>query len=309
MTQFPSGVERDYPLARLTTVRAGGSAELFARPESTEALVELLAWAGAEGIAVEVVGSGSNLLVADTGVEGLVLKLAGGLSELARDGNRVVCGGGVRLPSAAAKIAGWGLTGLEFGINIPGTVGGAVRMNANAYGGELARVLEWVEICTGAGVERRSPEELGFEYRRSNLQPGEVVSGASFALAESEPAAVKATLAQMRDRRREAQPSGIKTFGSTFKNPDPELSGGRTAGQLLEAAGCQGLAVGGARLSPKHANFVENTGEATTADVLAVMAAGRRRVHEAFGIELEPEVQILGEVEWPADWALGAQDR
>jgi UDP-N-acetylmuramate dehydrogenase len=304
MSELPAGVERDYPLARLTTVRAGGNAELFARPESEDDLVELLAWAGSEGIPVEVVGSGSNLLVADAGVAGLVLKLAGGLAELVRDGTRVVCGGGVRLPSASAKIAGWGLTGLEFGINIPGTVGGAVRMNANAYGGELARVLEWVDVCTAGGVERRAPDQLGFEYRRSNLRPGEVVSRASFALAESDPAEVKGTLAGMRDRRREAQPSGIKTFGSTFKNPDPDLSGGRTAGQLLEAAGCQGLAVGGARLSPKHANFVENTGDATTADVLGVRAAGRRRVYDRFGIELEPEVQILGQAEWPSDWDL-----
>ena len=301
---LPAGVERDYPLARLTTVRAGGAAELFARPRSEPELVELLRWAEAEGIAVEVVGSGSNLLVADAGVDGLVLKLAGELAELERDGTRVVCGGGVRLPSAAAKIAAWGLTGLEFGINIPGTVGGAVRMNANAYGGELARVLEWVHVCTAAGVDRRPPERLGFAYRRSNLTPGEVVSLASFALAEADPATVKATLAEMRGKRREAQPSGIKTFGSTFKNPEADGAAGRTAGQLLEAAGCAGLQVGGARLSPKHANFVENTGEATTADVLAVMAAGRRRVHEEFGIVLEPEVQVLGEVEWPVDWEL-----
>jgi UDP-N-acetylmuramate dehydrogenase len=310
VSELPAGVERDYPLARLTTVRAGGDAELFARPESEDELVELLAWAHGEGIAVEVVGSGSNLLVADAGVAGLVLKLAGGLAELVRDGTRIVAGGGVRLPSAAAKVAGWGLTGLEFGINIPGTVGGAVRMNANAYGGELARVLEWVDICTADGVERREPADLGFEYRRSNLRAGEVVSLASFALAlaDADPAAVKATLAEMRGQRREAQPSGIKTFGSTFKNPDPEASGGRTAGQLLEAAGCQGLAVGGARLSPKHANFVENMGEATTADVLAVMAAGRRAVHERFGVVLDPEVQILGDVEWPADWELPERD-
>jgi UDP-N-acetylenolpyruvoylglucosamine reductase len=300
----PEGVERDYSLARLTTVRAGGNAELFARPGSEQELVELLGWAGDEGLAVAVVGSGSNLLVADEGVSGLVLKLAGELAEIERDGTRVICGAGVRLPSASAKIAGWGLTGLEFGINIPGTVGGAVRMNANAYGGELARVLEWVDVCTAAGVDRRRPEQLGFEYRRSNLRPGEVVSLSSFALSEADPATVKATMAEMRGKRREAQPSGIKTFGSTFKNPSDERASGRTAGQLLEAAGCQGLSVGAARLSPKHANFVENTGEATTADVLAVMAAGRRRVHEAFGIVLEPEVQVLGEIEWPADWEL-----
>jgi UDP-N-acetylenolpyruvoylglucosamine reductase len=282
-------------------VRAGGDAELFARPASEAELVELLAWAAEEAVEVEVVGSGSNLLVADAGVPGLVLKLSGELTELERVGSRAVCGGGVRLPSAAAKVAGWGLTGLEFGINIPGTVGGAVRMNANAYGGQLARVLEWVDVCTAAGVARRVPAELGFSYRRSNLEAGEVVARASFALAEADSAEVKRTLAGMRDRRREAQPSGIKTFGSTFKNPDDPRAEGRTAGQLLEAAGCRGLAVGGARFSEKHANFVENTGSATTADILALIAEGRRRVFERFGVVLEPEVQVLGEPEWPPD--------
>jgi UDP-N-acetylmuramate dehydrogenase len=304
VTALPDGVERDYSLARLTTVRAGGAAELFARPRTEPELLALLAWARAEGTAVEVVGSGSNLLVADSGVPGLVLKLAGELAVIERRDLRLVCGGGARLPSAAAKAAGWGLAGLEFGINIPGTVGGAVRMNANAYGGQLAEVLEWVDVCSAEGRERRRPAGLGFAYRSSNLRAGEVVSRASFALGEAEPAAVKAALAEMRGMRREAQPSGIKTFGSTFKNPGEPAAQGRTAGQLLEAAGCRGLAVGGARFSLKHANFVENTGAATTADVLAVMAAGRRRVHERFGIELEPEVQVLGEVEWPQGWEL-----
>ncbi|HEX6117236.1 MAG TPA: UDP-N-acetylmuramate dehydrogenase [Solirubrobacterales bacterium] len=300
----PAGVERDYSLARLTTVRAGGNADFFARPETTDALVELLAWARDEDLAVEVVGSGSNLLVADVGVRGLVLKLAGELASLERDGERVLCGGGARLPSAAAKAAGWGLAGLEFGINIPGTVGGAVRMNANAYGGELARCLEWVDVATADGTGRRVPADLGFSYRRSNLRPGEVVARASFALTPDESDEVKRRMGEMRTKRREAQPSGIKTFGSTFKNPEDPRAEGRTAGQLLEAAGCRGLEVGGARFSPKHANFVENAGDATTADVLALMAAGRRRVHAEFGVVLEPEVQVLGDAEWPADWEL-----
>jgi UDP-N-acetylenolpyruvoylglucosamine reductase len=175
-------------------------------------------------------------------------------------------------------------------------------MNANAYGGELARVLEWVDVVSADGVSRRTPADLGFDYRRSNLAPGEVVARASFALSPSPPADVKATLADMRRRRKEAQPSGIKTFGSTFKNPPEPRAEGRTAGQLLDAAGCQGLRVGGAGFSQKHANFVENLAGATTADVIAVMAEGRRRVKEAFGIELEPEVQSLGAVEFPADW-------
>jgi UDP-N-acetylmuramate dehydrogenase len=300
----PAGVDRDYPLARLTTVRAGGPAELFSRPVTEERLLELLGWAASEGHPVEVVGSGSNLLVSDAGVRGLVLKLNGELTRIERDGTRVVCGGGARLPSAAAQVARWGLGGLEFGINIPGTVGGAVRMNANAYGGELGRVLEAVRLCGSAGVEVRASSELGFAYRSSNLEPGEVVSEATFALHEADSQEVKATMAGMRERRHEAQPSGIKTFGSTFVNPDPAQSEGRTAGQLLEAAGCQGLEVGGARLSPKHANFVENAGDATTADVLALMAEARQRVHERFGIVLEPEVQVLGEVEWPQNWDL-----
>jgi UDP-N-acetylenolpyruvoylglucosamine reductase len=303
----PAAVERQFPLARLTTVRAGGPAEFFARPESDDELVELLRWASEEGHPVEVIGSGSNLLVADAGVRGLVLKLAGSLSGIEREGTRVICGGGARLPSASAKVAGWGLAGLEFGINIPGTVGGAVRMNANAYGGELARCLRWVDVASASGLDRRDPGELGFAYRRSNLEPGEIVARAGFGLTDDESAAVKERMAGMRVKRREAQPSGIKTFGSTFKNPDHPRAEGRTAGQLLEAADCRGLQVGGARFSEKHANFVENAGDASTADIIELMAEGRRRVHDRFGIVLEPEVQVLGEVELPAGWELNPE--
>jgi UDP-N-acetylmuramate dehydrogenase len=300
----PDGIERNFPLSRLTTVRTGGSADWYARPADTEALREALGWASSEGVAVGIVGSGSNLLVADDGFAGLVLKLDGKLAGIEHDGRRLRCGGGARLPSAAAKAAGWGLSGLEFGVNIPGTVGGAVRMNANAYGGELAEVLEWVDVADASGIERREPSELGFSYRSSNLSGGEVVARASFLLRPGEPEEIRATMATMRSRRHEAQPSGIKTFGSTFMNPDDERAGGRTAGQLLEGAGCRGLQVGGARFAEKHANFVENTGEATTADVLALMAEGRRRVHERWGVVLEPEVQLLGAVRWPEGWDL-----
>ena len=293
----PAGVERDRPLARLTTVRTGGPADFLARPDSVERLRELLAWADAEHVDVGVVGSGSNLLVADDGFRGLVIKLDGDLARIDRDGDRLLCGGGARLPQAAARAAREGLSGVEFGVNIPGTVGGAVRMNANAYGGDLARVLEWVDVTTAAGTDRRAPGDLGFAYRRSGLGPREIVAQASFALEPADPEAVKATLADMRKRRREAQPSGIKTFGSTFKNPDDPRAEGRSAGVLLDAAGARGLAVGGARFSEKHANFVENRGDATTADVIALMAEGRRRVRERFGVALEPEVQLLGDVD------------
>jgi len=299
---MPEGVDRDYPLARLTTIRTGGVADWFARPGTEDELLALLAWAEEQGLALGIVGSGSNLLVADEGFRGLALKLDGELAAIERDGERLVCGGGARLPSASAKAAGWGLAGLEFGVNIPGTAGGAVRMNANAYGGQLAEVLEWVDVCAAGGRERRVPDALGFAYRSSNLGAGEVVSRASFQLHPDEPAAIRSRLEEMRGMRREAQPSGIKTFGSTFKNPDDPHAEGRSAGQLLEAAGCRGLRHGGARFSAKHANFVENAGEATTADVLELMAEGRRRVHERFGVVLEPEVQLLGDLRWPEGW-------
>jgi len=305
MADPPPGVQREYPLARLTTIRTGGPAELFARPGSIEELERLLAWAGAQGVEVGVVGSGSNLLVADAGVEGLVVKLDNELSKIELEGTTIRCGGGARLPAVSARAAQAGLAGLEFGVNIPGTVGGAVRMNANAYGGELARVLEWVDVVSPSGLERLAPEELGFGYRRSGLRPGQVVARASFALRAADASEVKATLAEMRAWRKAAQPSGIKTFGSTFKNPDDPRAEGRTAGQLLEAAGCRGLRIGGASFSEKHANFIVNHGDATTADVVAVMAEGRKRVRERFVIELEPEVQTLGPVELPAAWRSG----
>ncbi|HEV3323324.1 MAG TPA: UDP-N-acetylmuramate dehydrogenase [Solirubrobacteraceae bacterium] len=312
-------MQRDFPLARLSTVRTGGPAELFARAGGAPQLLELLAWARTAGVAVAVVGSGSNLLIADEGVTGLVLKLEGDLAGIERVGERgLECGGGARLPAVAAYAARAGLSGIEFGVNIPGTVGGAVRMNANAYGGELARTLEWVEVAGARGLDRRTPPDLGFAYRSSNLLAGEVVARASFALHPAPPAQVKATLAQLRARRHEAQPQGIKTFGSTFKNPDggvgsqgaesgvggaqsegPGRAGGRTAGLLLSEAGCNGLTVGGARFALKHANFIENTGAATTAEIVALMAEGRRRVQERFGVALEPEVQTLGPVHFP----------
>src|SRR5580704_15042410 len=271
MPALPSGVTRDYPLARLTTIRTGGPAELFARPESLGQLERLLAWAADDGLEVGVVGSGSNLLVADAGVRGLVLKLDKELSTIELDGTQIHCGGGARLPAGSARAA-------------------------------LARVLEWVDVSGPTGTERRVPEQLGFAYRRSSLGAGEVVARASFALAPAASDDVKATLADMRARRKAAQPSGIKTFGSTFKNPEDPRAENRTAGQLLDAADCRGMRIGGAGFSAKHANFIENHGDATTADVIAVMAEGRRRVRERFGVELEPEVQALGPVEFPADW-------
>ena len=235
----PEGIERDYSLARLTTVRAGGAADFFARAASEERLVELLAWAEREGLAVGVVGSGSNLLVADDGFRGLVLKLDGDLAAIERRDERIVCGGGARLPSAAAKAAGWGLSGLEFGINIPGTVGGAVKMNANAYGGELGADPRVGDVCTRGRRERREPGDLGFGYRSSNLAPGEVVSRASFLLEPGDPDAIKADAGEHaearaarpspRGSRPSARPSRTRPTTRAARGPHrgPAARGGR----------------------------------------------------------------------------------
>ena len=189
-------VERDYPLARLTTVRTGGSGEYFARAGSESQLLELLAWADAEGLAVSVVGSGSNLLIADEGVPGLVVKLDRELAAISiAQRRRILCGGGARLPAVAARAARAGLSGIEFGVNIPGTVGGAVRMNANAYGGELERCSSGCRSPPRRDCSAASRRSSGFGYRHSNLSDGEIVARAGLVLTPADVAAVKATLA------------------------------------------------------------------------------------------------------------------
>ncbi len=216
----PAGVQANFPLARLTTIRTGGPAEWFGRAGGEVQLLELLGWAREAGLSVAVVGSGSNLLVADEGAGGLVVKLDGDLARIEVEESRILCGGGARLPAVAARAARAGLSGIEWGVNIPGSVGGAVRMNANAYGGELQDTLSWVQVASADGVERRSVRELGFAYRSSSLGDGEIITEACFELAHADVETVKEALAEMRARRHEAQPQGIKTFGSTFKNPE-----------------------------------------------------------------------------------------
>jgi UDP-N-acetylenolpyruvoylglucosamine reductase len=300
---LPAGLLRDYPMHRLSTLRIGGPADYFARLESVESLQPLLRWAKKGGLPVGVIGSGSNLLIADDGFRGLVLKLSGSLATIERQGDSVICGGGARLPAVAAKTARWGLAGLEFGINIPGTVGGSIKMNANAFGGELADRLEWAEICDADGIRRRPPNELGFGYRSSAISSGQVVVAASFELSPRSSDAVSEGIEAVRRRRRETQPLGIRTLGSTFRNPDESIGQGeRAAARLLAEAGCQELRVGHARFSPEHANFIQLEGAATAREVVELLALARQRVQERFDVKLEPEVQVLGEIDWPSGW-------
>jgi len=288
-------VEEGVALSRYTTLGTGGEARFFAKPASVDELVELLAWAASEDIETAPVGLGSNLLVADDGFPGLALKLSGDLASAVADDEGLVAGGGASLAVCLHRARDAGLGGLEFACAIPGTVGGAVWMNAGAYGSDISDVLHRALVADADGAAWRGPDELGLRYRRSGLERGQIVACSELRLVPRPVEEIKAAVAEMQARRKAAQPTNKRTFGSVFKNPEHEL----TAGRMLEACGLRGFAIGGACISPMHANFIENAGEATTADAVALIAEARRRALEQFGVRLEPEVQLLGVVAIP----------
>jgi UDP-N-acetylmuramate dehydrogenase len=288
-------IEEGVALARYTTLGTGGPARAFARPETAAELDELLEWAAEERLAVATVGLGSNLLVADDGVDALVLKLAGALASVTVDGELVRAGGGAANAVVLHRARTAGLGGFEFACAIPGTIGGGVWMNGGAYGGDFSQVLERVLVASAGGNAWLTPSELGLSYRHSDLEHGRVVVEAELRLGPRDPAEIKAEVRDLNARRKAAQPTNRRTFGSVFKNPEHEL----TAGRMLEACGLKGHRVGGAQISPKHANFIENAGDARTADALALIAEARRRAYEQFGVELRHEVELLGDVEVP----------
>ncbi len=282
-------------LGRYTTLGTGGPARWFATPETEDELLERLAWADAEGLPVAVVGLGSNLLVADDGFPGLVLKLAGELAAADAADGVLAGGGGAPLAVCLHRARAAELGGFEFACAIPGTVGGGVWMNAGAYGGDIAGVLRRARVADATGARWLTPQELGLRYRTSGLRHGQVVARAEFLLEPRPLEEIKATVAAMQARRKEAQPTNKRTFGSVFKNPDHELS----AGRMLEVCGLRGYRSGGAQISPKHANFIENADGARSADAIALIAEARRRAREQFGVVLHPEVQLLGALEVP----------
>ncbi len=286
-------LEEGVSLSRFTTIGTGGPARWFGRPESVEELVELLAWAQENDLPAAPIGLGSNLLVADDGVDGLVLKLDGVLAAATAEDGRLIAGGGAPLAVCLHRARAAELGGLEFVCAIPGTVGGGVWMNAGAYGSDISSVLVKARVADARGANWRTPAEFGLHYRRSDLVAGQIVAAAEFRLEPRPGAEIKATVAEMQAKRKAAQPTNKRTFGSVFKNPDHEL----TAGRMLEASGLKGHRIGGAQISPKHANFIENAGDATSADALALIAEARRRALERFGVRLEPEVQLLGRIE------------
>ena len=288
-------VEEGITLSRFTTVGIGGPAKAFARPETLGELKEALAWAAERELPVATVGLGSNLLVADEGFDGLVLKLAGELATAEVEGERLVAGGGAANAVCLHRARAAGLGGFEFACAIPGTVGGGVWMNAGAYGSDWAGILERALVVDAASARWLDPADLGLTYRHSELRPGQVVARVEFRLAPRPEDEIKAKVAELQALRKAAQPTNKRTFGSVFQNPDHEL----TAGRMLEGCGLKGHRIGGAQISPRHANFIENADGARAADAVALMAEARRRAREQFGVDLEHEVVFLGPLELP----------
>jgi UDP-N-acetylenolpyruvoylglucosamine reductase len=288
-------IEEGVLLSRFTTIGTGGPARAFAGPETIDELGEALRYARDHGLDVATIGLGSNLLVADEGFDGVVLKLGGELAHTETRDDVLEAGGGAPNAVALHRARAASLGGFEFACAIPGTAGGGVRMNAGAYGGDWAGILERALIVDAEHSEWRTPAELGLSYRHSQLRAGEVVAKVEFSLTPRAADDIKSTVAELQAQRKAAQPTNKRTYGSVFKNPEHELS----AGRMLEACGLKGHRIGGAQISPRHANFIENADGARSADAIALMAEARRRASEQFGVELEHEVVFLGPLELP----------
>jgi UDP-N-acetylenolpyruvoylglucosamine reductase len=289
-------IEEGVRLGRYTTLGAGGDARAFGRPSTPAEVEEALGWARERKLPVVTIGLGSNLLVADEGIEALVLRLDGELASAEVQGELLLAGGGAPNAVCLHRARAAGLGAFEFACAIPGTAGGGVKMNAGAYGSDWSEILVRALVVDEQGARWLTPAELGLSYRNSKLSQGQVVAKAEFRLEPRDPEEIKAKVAELQALRKAAQPTNKRTFGSVFKNPEHDL----TAGRMLEACGLKGHRIGGAQISPRHANFIENADGARAADAIALMAEARRRAHEQYGVELEHEVQFVGPLELPS---------
>ena len=281
------------PLGAQTWFRVGGPADVLVRPEDTGDLAAFMAALPPE-LPVLTIGAASNLIIRDGGLRGIVVKLARGFSDVVVEQDGIVAGAACLDMTIAEHAAAAGLRGLEFLAGIPGSVGGAVAMNAGAYGSEITDVLDWAEIVTRSGDLLRLPvQQLGFSYRHSALPDGAIVVRARFRAEAADRALVTARIAEIRAAREATQPVRARTGGSTFRNPDPRESD-RRAWELIDLAGCRGLALGGAQVSEKHCNFLLNTGHATAADLEALGEQVRERVRATSGVELAWEIKRIG---------------
>lgn len=285
-------VKINEPMAQYTTIKIGGPADLFIEPSSIENLAKVMEIVRKHNLKWRAIGRGSNLLVSDEGIEGAVIKLGPGMDELEINGSEIKAGGGYSLVSLATLISKKGLSGLEFASGIPGSVGGAVYMNAGAHGSDISKILTKAHVLFDDGtMEWLSNEEMEFSYRTSVLQikrPGIVVE-AAFKLAEGDRSTIVAEMQKNKDYRKETQPWNFPCAGSIFRNPLPQY-----AGRLVQEAGLKGFNIGGAKISEMHGNFIVNAGGATAGDVLAVIQHVKDTIYNMFGIKMETEVEIIG---------------
>jgi UDP-N-acetylmuramate dehydrogenase len=282
-------LQADVPLAANTWFRVGGAAEVLFRPADVEDLASFLTALPLQ-VPITIVGAASNLIIRDGGIPGIVIRLARGFGEVVVEDKGVVAGAAALDAVVAEHAAAASLTGLEFLSGIPGAIGGAVAMNAGAYGGDMAATLDWAEIVTRQGELRRlCVADIGFSYRQSGLPAESVVVRARFHAQRGDAALIASRMAEIRSSREATQPTRARTGGSTFRNPP-----GAKAWELIDAAGCRGLTRGGAQISEKHCNFMLNTGGATAADLEGLGEEVRRRVHAASGITLHWEIKRIG---------------
>lgn len=279
------------PMSRHTTFGIGGPADCFLTPATEEEMRAVFHIIHEEGLPFFVLGGGANLLVRDKGIRGVVI-FTGRLQSIRQEGNRVIAGSGVSTAKAARFALDAGLSGMEFASGIPGSVGGAAFMNAGAYGGEMSKIVVSATTCDGAGrFHTYNKEEIGYAYRHSLfMDRPETILSITFALTPGDPAEIKRQMDDFNARRHEKQPLEARSAGSTFKRPT-----GHFVGAMIEELGLKGFAMGEAAVSDKHAGFLINKGGASCADMLALIHEVQRRVKERFGVDLEPEVQIIGE--------------
>jgi UDP-N-acetylmuramate dehydrogenase len=289
--EFRERLKVNQSLAEFTSFRIGGPADLFVTVENEAELMRAKAAARRAGVPTFCLGHGTNLLVSDRGIRGLVIRLGDGFNQISIDDVKVIAGAGVDFGALVETVVERGLEGLEFGEGIPGTVGGGLVMNAGAFGGEIARVVTLVHGVTEEGEARAlTPDDVNFAYRRTNLPPHFVISRVDFELRHGDREELRARVMEVRAKRAARQPKNVPNAGSIFKNPP-----GNFAGRLLEAAGMKGHRIGGAGFSEQHANFIVNLGGARAEDVHALIEMARAKVRETSGVVLEPEVRLVGD--------------
>jgi UDP-N-acetylmuramate dehydrogenase len=289
--KFGDRIRTSMPLAELTSFRIGGPADLFVNVENETELMHAKAAAYRAGVPCFCLGAGTNLLVSDRGMRGLVVRLGDGFGKIKIDDTKVVAGAGAAFGALVEAVVDRGLEGLEFGEGIPGTVGGGLVMNAGAFGGEIAKVVTLVHGVTEAGEALAlTKDDVKFAYRRTDLPQHFIITRVDFELAHGDRERLMARVAELKAKRASRQPRGVPNAGSIFKNPP-----GNFAGKLLEGAGLKGTRLGGAAFSDQHANFIVNLGGAQAAEVLALIDLARVKVKEQSGVLLEPEVRLVGD--------------